>query len=120
MSARADRRPARDANDADAVRRRQLLLFSVIAAVALVAIAAWLGTGAAVANTGLGDIGRAGLGSGASSAGQKVADYMIRRAEQYQPVVQLQAGTKVTLVFLEGARIDGRAPAPTQTAQQEK
>ena len=76
------------------------------------------GTGAAVANTGLGDIGRAGLGAGASSAGQKVADYMIRRAEQYQPVVQLQAGTKVTLVFLEGARIDGRAPAPTQTAQQ--
>ena len=82
------------------------------------------GTGAAVANTGLGDIGRAGLGAGAGSAGQKVADYMIRRAEQYQPVVQLQAGTKVTLVFLEGARIGGtprsggRAPAPTQTAQQ--
>ena len=76
------------------------------------------GTGAAVANTGLGDIGRAGLGAGASSAGQKVADYMIGRAEQYQPVVQLQAGTKVTLVFLEGARIDGRGPAHTQTAQQ--
>ncbi len=76
------------------------------------------GTGAAVANAGLGDIGRAGLGAGAGSAGQKVADYMIRRAEQYQPVVQLQAGTKVTLVFLEGARIDGRAPARTQTAQQ--
>ena len=71
------------------------------------------GTGAAVANTGLGDIGRAGLGGGASSAGNKVADYMIRRAEQYQPVIQLQAGTKVTLVFLEGARIDGRAPIQT-------
>ena len=68
---------------------------------------------AALANTGLGDIGRAGLGAGASSAGQKVADYMIRRAEQYQPVIQLQAGTKVTLVFLEGARIDGRAPVRT-------
>ena len=69
------------------------------------------GSGAAVANTGLSDIGRAGLGAGASSAGQKVSDYMIRRAEQYQPVVQLQAGTKVTLVFLEGARIGG-APRP--------
>jgi len=68
--------------------------------------------GAAVANTALSDIGRAGLGAGASSAGQKVADYMIRRAEQYQPVIQLQAGTRVTLVFLEGARIDGRAPQP--------
>ena len=66
------------------------------------------GGGAAVANTGLGDIGRAGLGSGASTAGQKVADYMIRRAEQYQPVIQLQAGTPVTLVFLEGARLDGQ------------
>ena len=78
------------------------------------------GTGAAVANTGLGDIGRAGLGAGASSAGQKVADYMIRRAEQYQPVVQLQAGTKVTLVFLEGARIDGRPAAPRQAQSTEK
>ena len=84
------------------------------------------GTGATVANTGLGDIGRAGLGAGASSAGQKVADYMIRRAEQYQPVVQLQAGTRVTLVFLEGARIGETprsgerpaAPARTRTAQQ--
>ena len=66
------------------------------------------GGGAAVANTGLGDIGRAGLGSGAASAGQKVADYMIRRAEQYQPVIQLGAGTRVTLVFLEGARLDGQ------------
>ena len=65
------------------------------------------GGAAAVANTGLGDIGRAGLGAGASSAGQKVADYMIRRAEQYQPVIQLRAGTRVTLVFLEGARIGG-------------
>ena len=71
------------------------------------------GGGAAVANTALSDIGRAGLGAGASSAGNKVADYMIRRAEQYQPVIQLQAGTKVTLVFLEGARIDGREPIKT-------
>ena len=72
------------------------------------------GSGAAVANTGLGDIGRAGLGAGAASAGQKVADYMIRRAEQYQPVIQLRAGTRVTLVFLEGARIDGRAAKTTR------
>ena len=51
---------------------------------------------------------------------------MIRRAEQYQPVVQLQAGTKVTLVFLEGARIgggtprsDGRPGAPRQAQSTE-
>ncbi|MCY3598187.1 MAG: TraB/VirB10 family protein [Rhodospirillales bacterium] len=65
------------------------------------------GGGAAVANTGLADIGRAGLGAGATSAGSKVADYLIRRAEQYQPVVQLRAGTRVSVVFLEGARLDG-------------
>ena len=65
------------------------------------------GGGAAVAKSGLMDIGRAGLGAGAASAGQKVADYLIRRAEQYQPVIQLRAGTRVSVVFLEGARLDG-------------
>ena len=74
------------------------------------AVATGAGT-AALANTGLGDIGRAGLGAGASTAGQKVADYMIRRAEQYQPVIQLNAGTRVTVVFLEGTRLDGRRTA---------
>ena len=73
------------------------------------------GSGAAVANSTLADIGRAGLGAGASGAGQKVSDYMIRRAEQYQPVVQLQAGTRVTLVFLEGARIGGAPPQDRTT-----
>ena len=61
-----------------------------------------------MANTGLADIGRAGVGAGAGTAGRKVADYLIRRAEQYQPVIQLQAGTRVTVVFIEGARLDGR------------
>ena len=75
------------------------------------------GGAAAVANTGLGDIGRAGLGAGAASAGQKVADYMIRRAEQCQPVIQLRAGTKVTLVFLEGARIGGTPRSGGRAAQ---
>ena len=65
------------------------------------------GGGGAPADPGLADLGRAGLGAGARTAGQKVADYLIRRAEQYQPVIQLQAGTRVTVVFLEGARLDG-------------
>ncbi len=59
----------------------------------------------------LADLGRAGLGGGAGSAGRRVADYLIRRAEQYQPVIQLQTGTRVTVVFIEGARIDGRGDA---------
>ena len=60
----------------------------------------------------LSDLGRAGLGAGAGSAGRRVADYLIRRAEQYQPVIQLQTGTPVTVVFIEGARIDGRVDEP--------
>ena len=63
---------------------------------------------ATFANTDLDDIGRAGLGSGAGTAGREVSDYLIRRAEQYQPVIQLAAGTPVTVVFLEGAWLDGR------------
>ncbi len=60
----------------------------------------------------LSDLGRAGLGAGAGSAGRRVADYLIRRAEQYQPVIQLQTGTPVTVVFIEGAQIDGRGDEP--------
>ena len=74
------------------------------------------GGDAAVANTGLMDIGRAGLGAGAASAGQKVADYLIRRAEQYQPVIQLRSGTRVSVVFLEGARLDGGLLADRRNA----
>ena len=66
------------------------------------------GEGGSVDAGSLADLGRAGLGAGAGSAGRRVADYLIRRAEQYQPVIQLQTGTPVTVVFIEGARIDGR------------
>ena len=66
---------------------------------------------ATFANTELDDIGRAGLGAGTGSAGQQVSDYLIRRAEQYQPVIQLAAGTPVTVVFLEGTWLDGRTDA---------
>ena len=68
----------------------------------------------------LGDLGRAGLGAGAGSAGRKVADYLIRRAEQYQPVIQLQTGTRVTVVFIEGARIDGKDDQKTTNRRKTK
>ncbi len=38
MNARPDRHPAGDVSDTDAVRQRQLLVFSVIATVVLVAV----------------------------------------------------------------------------------
>ena len=63
---------------------------------------------ATLENTDLDDIGRSGLGAGAGTAGEEISDYLIRRAEQYQPVIQLAAGTAVTVVFLEGAWLDGR------------
>ena len=63
----------------------------------------------------LSDLGRAGLGAGAGSASRRVADYLIRRAEQYQPVIQLQTGTRVTVVFIEGARLDGQKEEKKKT-----
>ena len=69
------------------------------------------GGAATFANTDIEDIGRAGLGSGIGTAGQQVSDYLIRRAEQYQPVIQLAAGTPVTVVFIEGSWLDGRTAA---------
>ena len=69
---------------------------------------------------GLRDLGRAGLGGGAASAGRRVADYLIRRAEQYQPVIQLQTGTRVTVVFIEGARIDGREEKKKKTGDKQR
>ena len=66
----------------------------------------------------LADLGRAGLGAGAASVGRRVADYLIRRAEQYQPVIQLQTGTRVTVIFIEGARIDGRGDSQRRNNDQ--
>jgi len=72
------------------------------------------GTAGAENAASLSDLGRAGLGAGAGSAGRRVADYLIRRAEQYQPVIQLQTGTRVTVVFIEGARLDGSEDRKTK------
>lgn len=46
-----------------------------------------------------------GLSSGASNALEKLAEYHIKRAEQYQPIIQIPAGTKVDIVFLKGLRL---------------
>ena len=78
------------------------------------------GTEGAANAAGLRDLGRAGLGGGAASAGRRVADYLIRRAEQYQPVIQLQTGTRVTVVFIEGARIDGREEKKKKTGDKQR
>jgi len=47
-------------------------------------------------------LGIGSLAGGAENAAGTLAEYYIRRAEQYQPVVSLYGGTKVELVFMEG------------------
>jgi conjugal transfer pilus assembly protein TraB len=49
-----------------------------------------------------------GVANGLSNAAEKLADYNVKRAEQYHPVIQLSAGTIVDIVFLKGFYLDGR------------
>jgi len=48
------------------------------------------------------DVLKYGAASGLGSAMDKLAAYNIQRAEQYHPVIQLNAGAVVDLVFLKG------------------
>jgi conjugal transfer pilus assembly protein TraB len=52
-----------------------------------------------------GDILQGGLGQGVASAGDTVSKYLIERAEQYQPVIEMPTGIDVEIVFLEGTFI---------------
>ncbi len=63
------------------------------------------GTISAVNNA---DIFKFGAAQGVSNAMDKIADYNIRRADQYHPVIQLSAGTIVDIVFLKGFYLDGQ------------
>lgn len=53
-------------------------------------------------------IAQVGLGKGVGKAMDKLADYNIQRAEQYHPVIQLNAGAVVDVVFLKGFFLDGK------------
>ncbi|MBR9871455.1 MAG: hypothetical protein GYB26_09975 [Gammaproteobacteria bacterium] len=54
------------------------------------------------------DILEQGVGEGIGESGRMLSRYFIERAEQYQPVIPLAAGTNVELVFLEGTFLDGK------------
>ncbi len=45
-------------------------------------------------------------GGGIGRAADRLAEYYIDRAEQYQPVVSLYAGTPVEVVFMEGVELE--------------
>ncbi|MGB3470897.1 MAG: TrbI/VirB10 family protein [Erythrobacter sp.] len=51
------------------------------------------------------DVGIQALGGGAASAGNTLSQYLIERAEQYQPVIEMPTGIDVEIVFLEGVFI---------------
>jgi len=63
------------------------------------------------------DIVKGGLGQGLDAAGSKVSDYLVKRAEQYQPVIVMQAGTKVELVFIAGVTLTPDAAIAPRSAQ---
>ena len=52
-----------------------------------------------------GDIVRGGLGQGIGDASDTVSKYLIERAEQYQPVVEMPTGIDVEIVFLDGVYV---------------
>ncbi|MBA4228719.1 MAG: conjugal transfer protein TraB [Hyphomonas sp.] len=51
------------------------------------------------------DVGIQAIGGGAANAGSTLSDYLIERAEQYQPVVEMPTGAAVEVVFLDGTFI---------------
>lgn len=52
-----------------------------------------------------GDIVQGGLGEGVAKSGDTLSDYLIERAEQYQPVIEMPTGADVEVVFLDGTFI---------------
>ena len=53
------------------------------------------------------DIGIRGLGSGFAVSSDKLSDYFIKRAEQYQPVISINEGVDVEVLFQEGFSLSG-------------
>lgn len=56
-----------------------------------------------------------GVGKGLQSSADRLADYLIKRAEQYQPVITMSAGIEVELVFMDGVYLDGKKRSAKKT-----
>ncbi|WP_053332777.1 TraB/VirB10 family protein [Candidatus Jidaibacter acanthamoebae] len=48
------------------------------------------------------DIATRGLGAGVSSSSDKLLEYFIKKMEQYQPVISINEGIAVNVIFIEG------------------
>ncbi|MFC1659307.1 TrbI/VirB10 family protein [Pseudomonadota bacterium] len=53
------------------------------------------------------DINKAGLSQGVGNASDRLSQYLIDRAEQYQPVISIPSNIDVELVFHTGVYLDG-------------
>jgi len=53
------------------------------------------------------EIAQGAVGGGVSNASSMLADYYIKRAEQYQPVIEMPTGISVEIVFLSGFQVRG-------------
>lgn len=54
------------------------------------------------------DIVNSSIGGGLSNSSNRLSEYLIQRAEQYQPVISVPAGIEVELVFNDGVYLDGK------------
>ena len=54
-----------------------------------------------------GELAQAGLGQGVAQSADMVSKYLIERAEQYQPVIEMPTGIDVEIVFLDGVYVRG-------------
>lgn len=61
-------------------------------------------------------IEQASVGSGVANASNTLAEYLIKRAEQYQPVIEMQTGIRVELVFETGFKFKPGLGVPTPAA----
>lgn len=57
-----------------------------------------------------GQVAAGAAGAGVSNAASTLADYFVKRAEQYQPVIEMPTGIEVELVLLTGFQINRPSP----------
>ena len=61
-----------------------------------------------------------GVGAGFKNGADRISQYLIERAEQYQPVISLQAGTPVEIVFMQGIDLSNAFASQTATTNQQE
>ena len=59
----------------------------------------------ATASVGAGDVLKSGVGGGVGEGAKTISGYLIKRAEQYHPIIPIGAGNEVTIVFQDGFQL---------------